>query len=69
MVHPKGLEPLTLALEGLCSNPLSYECILDARGGFEPPTFGLWAQQAATALPCDIITILTIYTDLEPFNF
>ena len=38
--------------------------IIVAGGGFEPPTFGLWAQQATTALPRYVV----LRTGLEPVS-
>ena len=49
MVRPKGLEPLTPALEGRCSIQLSYERTLVGVAGFEPAA--LWSQtRCATKL-------------------
>ena len=49
MVRPKGLEPLTPALEGRCSIQLSYERKMVGVAGFEPAA--LWSQtRCATKL-------------------
>ena len=56
MAVPTGIEPAIPRVTGECDNRYTTEPLV-AGEGFEPPTFGLWAQRATRLLYPAILTI------------